>query len=113
MLLGFRVLDLSFLRFRRSIRIPFSQREAGGSLGNVVAEKHSLAPLPGLDTDEEEQSRDDYDCPLPSDGSVFEDDVVDNGDVEGWEDGDEAEDDGPEEEFVAADVVDPSREDSR
>lgn len=38
---------------------------------------------------------------------MFEDDVVDDWNVEGWEDGDEAEDDGPEEEFVAADVVDP------
>lgn len=107
MLLGFCILDLSFLRFRRSIRVIFSQRETGTSLRNVVAEEHSLAPLPRLDAGEEEQSCDDDYCPLPSDGGVFEDNVVDDWNVEGREDCDETEYDGPEEEFVATDVVNP------
>lgn len=38
---------------------------------------------------------------------MLEDVVVDDGDVERREDGDKAGDDGPEEEFVAADVVPP------
>lgn len=41
---------------------------------------------------------------------MLEDNVVDDRDVEGWEDGDETSDDGPEKELIAPDIVHPLRE---
>lgn len=77
------------------------------------AEVHPLTKLPKLHAGEEQESRDYDHCPLPSDALVLEDDAVDDGNVEGRENSDEADEDGPEKEFIAADVVVPEREQSQ
>lgn len=73
----------------------------------LAAEIDALRPLPGLNAKEEEECLDEDDTPLPRDGGVLEDDLVETGDVDDGEHGDEASNDGPEEELVAPDVDDP------
>jgi hypothetical protein len=103
-LLTSSVLVLSFLRLRFRTRLKIQTRSP---LSRVPTEVDPFPEFPRLDAEEEEQGCDDDRRPLPRDGGVLEDDVVDDGDIEGEEDGDEAEDDGPKQDFVAADVVDP------
>lgn len=107
MLLALAVVDLSFLREGRFVLLPIDQVRLSGFL-RVPTEEDSLAEFPGFDAEEEEQRGDDHDRPLPGDHFVLENHAVDDGDVEGREYGDETEDDGPEEELVPADVVDPA-----
>lgn len=107
MLLAVTVVHHSFLRLGGFILLLFEGRSLL-CLGGATAEEDPLRELPGFDAGEEDQRGDDHDGPLPGDHLVLEDDAVDDGDVERREDGDEAEDNGPEEEFVAADVVHPA-----
>jgi len=79
-------------------------------LSIALPEVHALAPLPGLDAEEEQECSDEDDRPFPADTLVPEDGVVDDGNVQDREDGDESEDDGEEEELVAPDVNGPLRE---
>lgn len=72
-----------------------------------MAEEDSLSPFPGFEAQEEEESSNDDDCPLPGDHLMLEDDAIDDGNVKRWEDGDETEQNGPEQELVAADIVEP------
>lgn len=76
-------------------------------LGRTTAEVDTLAPLPCLASTEEQSGLDKHDAPFPGDTGVSEDVVVDDGDVENWEDGDESSHDGPEQELVAPHVVHP------
>lgn len=73
----------------------------------IVSEVDALAPLPQLDTSEEERREDEDNSPFPINWRVFEDYLVDDRDVDNWEDGDETGDDGPEEEWVSPDVDGP------
>jgi hypothetical protein len=63
-----------------------------------------LTQLPPFNPAKEEDRLDSNDRPLPGDTSVLEDVMVDDGNIQDDEDGDEAEDNGPEEELVAPDV---------
>lgn len=74
-----------------------------GFLG-LSPEVDMLGPLPYLAAEEDEERGDENDTPLPGDRRVFEDDRVDDGDVQKRENSDEAGDNGPEEELVAPDV---------
>lgn len=71
------------------------------------AEVHPLPPLPGLDAEEEQESSDEDDPPLPADARVLEHGVVDDGDVQRREQRHEAEQHGPEEEPVPPHVEHP------
>lgn len=84
--------------FQRSqLRIPSAS----------ATEEDSLSPFPGFDADEEQDSLDCHDAPFPGDRFMFEDDVVQNGDVENGEHSDPSGHDGPEKELVPPDVVHP------
>lgn len=76
----------------------------------LLPEVHPLGPLPGLNTEEEEDSSDEHNTPLPADSLVLEHRVADDRDVKDREDGDEAGADGEEEELVAPHIDDPLRE---
>ena len=76
-------------------------------LFGLSAVEDTLGPLPCFDTTDEENGLNDDNSPLPSDTGVLEDNVVDDWDVESWEDGDEASNNGPEKELVAPDIVCP------
>lgn len=106
MLLALAVVDLSFLREGRFVLLPIDQVRLSGFL-RVSAEEDPLAEFPGFDAGEEEKGRDDDNRPLPGNHFVLENHAIDDGDVESRKDGDETEDDGPEEEFVPANVIDP------
>lgn len=79
-------------------------------LGRTAAKEDTLSPLPGFNTEEEEEGLDEDDGPLPADGCVLEDNVVETGNVDQREHGDETSNDGPEEERVAPNVVHPLSE---
>jgi hypothetical protein len=110
-LLSLSVRYLPFLRVGRLVGIlslPVQACNLTSSAGsNTPAEEHPLRKFPSLNAGEEENCRNDDNGPLPSDHFVLEDHAVDDGDIKGREDGDEAEDDGPEEELVTANVVNP------
>lgn len=76
----------------------------------LLPKVYSLGPLPRLNADEEKEGSDEDNGPFPSDSLVSEDLVVDDRDVQDWEDGDKGEDDGEEEELVAPDIDGPLRE---
>lgn len=101
------IVDSAFLRLGCRILLPVNQRSLATSFCDVVAEKYSLSELPDFDAEEEEQCCDDDNGPFPCDCLVFEDDAVDNGNVERRDEADETEEDGPEKEFVAANIVEP------
>ena len=102
--------DISLLHVSRTILLRTSVRQRIRSrIRSLSAEEHTFREFPCFDAGEEEHGGDDHDGPLPGDHLVLEYDAVDDWDVEGGEDGDEADDDGPEEEFVAAHVVVPVR----
>lgn len=73
----------------------------------LSAIEDTLGPLPCFNTTNEENGFDDDNSPLPSDAGVLENHMVDDWDVEGWEDSDKTSDDRPEEELVAPDIVCP------
>lgn len=100
-------LEISLLHVERAIFLRAGVRQRVSRVCSLAAEVHALRELPGFDAGEEENRCDDHDGPLPGDHLVLEDHAVDDGDVESGEDGDEADDDGPEEELVATDVVVP------
>lgn len=72
-----------------------------------LPEIHPLSELPRLDANEKEDGRDEDDAPLPADSLMLEYLVIDDGNVEHREDGDEAGADGEEEELVAPDIDEP------
>lgn len=84
-----------------------SSRSFSLSTSLAATEEDALAPLPRFNTKEEERGLDEDNAPFPADSGVFEDDMVDDGDIEQGEDGDEPGHDGPEEELVAPHVVHP------
>ena len=77
------------------------------SLLSLSTVENALGPFPGFNTSNEEDSLDDDNGPLPRDTGVLENYMVDDWDVEGWEDCDETSDDGPEKERIAPDIVRP------
>ena len=80
---------------------------SGLSTRLATTEEDALAPLPGFNTKEEERSFYEDNAPFPTDTGVLEYHMVDDGNIEQGEDGDEASHDGPEEELVAPYVVHP------
>jgi hypothetical protein len=110
-LLTLSVRHLPFLRVGRLVGILSIPAQAWNLTSSVSsstsAEEDPLGKFPSLNTSEEKNRRDDNHGPLPCDHLVLEDHAVDHGDVERREDGDEAEDDGPKEELVTANVVNP------
>jgi hypothetical protein len=76
-------------------------------LSIAPAEENTLAKLPALNADEEEECGDKDNAPLPADALVPEDSVVDDGNVQNWENGDEAEHDGEEQKLVPPHVACP------
>jgi hypothetical protein len=70
---------------------------------------NTLTPLPRLNPTKEQYRLHRDNRPLPTNARVLEDIVVDDGHVKDDEDGDEAEDDGPEEKLVAPHVVEELR----
>lgn len=72
----------------------------------VLVKQPSLARLPGLDESNVYDNGGGDNAPLPANGRVFEDDAVDDGDVDYRESDEEADDDGPEEKGVAQDGAD-------
>ena len=88
--------------------IPQEQSTLLFQLSRLVAPAvRALGPLPGLSADEKDEDGDEDDGPLPGNAVVHEDDVVEDGDVEGGEDEDEDDGDGPEEEVVVPEVGGP------
>lgn len=69
--------------------------------------KDPLTPLPAFHTEQEEQGLDEDNTPLPGDTGVFEDDVVDNGDIQNRESKDKPSHDTEEQEPVTPDVLRP------
>lgn len=63
-------------------------------------DKGPQVPLVGLGKEEEDQNRPQDQAPFPVDGRLVEDFVVDVGDVEGREEGEDAETDGQGERLV-------------
>lgn len=80
------------------------------SLARLTTEVDPLAPLPALNTKEEQHCLDKDNTPLPGDTAVLEDLVVDDWDVQDRESEDETSHDSEEEELVAPDVMHPLRE---
>jgi hypothetical protein len=76
-------------------------------LSIAPTEENTLAKLPALNTDEEEESSDKDNAPFPADALVPEDSVVDDGDVQDWENSDESKHDGEEQELVPPHVACP------
>ncbi|CAF3572987.1 unnamed protein product [Fusarium graminearum] len=76
-------------------------------LGGLVTEVDTLGKLPCLDTTKEQSGSDKDNGPLPSNTLVLKDGVTDDGNVLDREESDNTEDNGPEEELVAPDVVHP------
>lgn len=74
----------------------------------VPAEVDPLGELPRLRAGEEEEGDGEDDAPLLADGAVEEDDLVDDGDVDGGHGAEEADEDGPEEERVAPEAEGPA-----
>lgn len=72
-----------------------------------ATEEDSLSPLPGFNADEEQDSLDCNYAPFPGNRLMFEDDIVQNGNVEDREHGDPSSHDGPEKKLVLPDVVHP------
>jgi hypothetical protein len=70
----------------------------------------TLAELPALNTNEEEEGCHEDNAPLPADALVPENRVIDDGNVEDGEDCNETEHDGEEQELVPPDVACPLRE---
>jgi hypothetical protein len=83
---------------------------ASAILDLAPPKEDTLAELPALNTEEEEESCHEDNAPLPADALVPEDRVVDDGNVEDGEDCNETEHDGEEQEFVPPDVACPLRE---
>lgn len=77
---------------------------------STSTEEDALSPFPSLNAHEEKDSFDEDDAPFPRDAGMFEDDLVDDGDIQDREGRDEAGHDGPEEERVTPDIVHPLRE---
>mgnify|MGYP005989479713 CR=1 FL=1 len=77
------------------------------TLYRTVFEKAECAldELPGLNADYKDNSEADHEGPLPLDASVLEELVVENGDIDDREDGESAENDGPEQELVAVQIL--------
>jgi hypothetical protein len=73
-------------------------------------EIHPLTPLPRLHSQEEQNSRHKNNAPLPTNSSMFEDHMVDDRDIQHWENGDESGYDAAEQEFVPPNIIDPLRE---
>lgn len=82
-------------------------RTQHGRFSDSATEENSLGPFPGFDADEEQDSLDCHDTPFPSDGLMFEDDVVQDGDIDHREHGDPSGHDGPEKKLVPPDIVHP------
>lgn len=59
-----------------------------GRFSDSATEENSLGPFLGFDADEEQDSLDCHDTLFPSDGLMFEDDVVQDGDIDHREHGD-------------------------
>lgn len=79
-------------------------------LASLATEEDTLDELPSFDTTEEEAGGDEDNGPLPGNTLVLEDGVADDGDVLDREESNDTEDNGPEEELVAPDVVHPLSE---
>ena len=113
MLLPLSVCYPTLLRVRRFIGVlslPIQAWNLASSVGNSTsAEESPLGELPSFNATEEKNRSDDNDGPLPCDHLVLEDDAVDDRNIEGRENGDETENNSPEEELVAADVIDPAQ----
>jgi hypothetical protein len=111
MLFSLSVPCLALLRIGRLVGVlslPFQAWNLSTLISSSTSvEEYPLRELPGLNASEEEDRRDENNGPLPRDHLVLEDHMVDDRDVKGRKDGDEAEDDGPEEESVTANVIDP------
>lgn len=78
-------------------------------LSRLAAEIDSFSPLPGFNAQEKEHGLDKDNAPFPADASVLKDNRVENRNVDDGKHGDEACDDGPEQELVAPDINDPLR----
>ena len=89
-----------------SLRDVF-QRTQFRIFSGSATEEDSLSPFPGFNADEEQDSLDRHYAPFPGDGLMFEDDVVQNGDIKDREHGDPSGHDGLEKELVPPDVVHP------
>jgi hypothetical protein len=74
-------------------------------LARPMAEEHSFPPFPCFGSRKDRFDEDD--SPFPRDPRVLKDIVIDDWNVKGGEDGDEAGNDGPEQELVAPHVVHP------
>lgn len=77
------------------------------SLALLATEVNPLAPLPTLNTKEEQHSLDQDHTPLPGDTAVFEDFLVDDRNVQDGESEYETGHDSEEQELVAPDIVHP------
>ena len=75
-------------------------------LGSAMKED-SLGPFPGFDADEEQNGLYRHDAPFPGDGLVFEDNIVQHGNIKDRKHRDPSGHDGPEEELVAPDIIHP------
>lgn len=72
-----------------------------------ASEINALAPLPSLATKEEKNRFDKHHPPLPGDPDMFENNVIDHGNVQDREGGDESDHDAAEQKLVAPDVKHP------
>lgn len=77
------------------------------TLGSAATEVDTFSPLPALNAQEKEECLNEDDAPLPGDGSMLQDDIIDDRDVDEREHGNESSNDGPEEELVAPDINNP------
>lgn len=96
--------NLTLLHIRGLVLLPINTRRANASSPTEV---DPLCELPDFNASEEQHRRNDNDCPLPSNHLMLENHSVDHRNIESREDSDETKDDSPEEELVAAYIVDP------
>lgn len=73
-------------------------------LGAPLSLVDSLAPFPSLGSNQEEKNTSHRQTPLPSDWVVEEDLVIDNRNVDDWENSNETTNNGPEQELVVPKV---------